>query len=378
MNHKSNRATITVRSGFKFRLYPTIGQQSKLAVQFGCTRFVYNKMLAYRRKGYRQFGRSIRPQQCITFLARLKKTTGYAWLKAADSQALQQAVMDLNHAFDRFFKGQAGTPKFKKKQGKQSYRYPQRFKLEGNRIYLPKVGWVRLVRHRALQGKMKSCTVSRTRTGQYFVSILCEYEKEPAPASGSVGIDLGLSHFLTLSTGEKVANPRHLRKQERRLRIRQRRLSRKQKGSRNRQKARQRVAVQQERVANQRRDFHHQVSRTLVNRYGVIAFEDLPIKGMLANHRLAKSIADAGWSQFVTFVQYKQQWAGGDVVQADRWFPSSRTCSVCGTIRQSLALSERMWTCTACGTAHDRDTNAAQNLLHMTTVGATESYALYD
>ena len=316
--------------------------------------------------------------ECAADMVRLKKDPDYAWLREADSQALQQSLRDLDTAYQNFFKGRGGYPRFKSKYSRQSYRYPQRFKVTGNRIYLPKVGWVKLVLHRPLPGKMKSCTVSKTKRGHYFVSILCEHEKEPAPASGSVGIDLGLSHFLTLSTGEKVENPRHLRKQERRLRIRQRRLSRKQKGSRNREKARQRVVVQQERVANQRRDFHHQVSRTLVNRYGVIAFEDLHIKGMLSNHRLAKSIADAGWSQFVTFVQYKQQWAGGDVVHADRWFPSSKTCSVCGTIRQSLALSERSWLCLACGTAHDRDTNAAQNLLHITTVGAAESYACGD
>jgi putative transposase len=183
------------------------------------------------------------------------------------------------------------------------------------------VGWVKIVRHRPLQGEMKSCTVSKTKSGRYFVSILCEYEKEPNPGEGEVGIDLGLSHFLTLSTGEKIDNPRHLRKQERLLRIRQRRLSRKQKGSRNRNKARHRVAVQHERVANQQRDFHHQVSRRLVNAYGAIALESLHVKGMLANHALAKSIADARWSQFFFSLQYKQQWAGGEVMQADKWFP---------------------------------------------------------
>jgi putative transposase len=215
---------------------------------------------------------------------------------------------------------------------------------------------------------MKSCTVSKTRSGRYFVSIQGQFEQEPNPVDGEVGIDLGLSHFLTLSTGEKIDNPRHLRKQERLLRIRQRRLCRKQKGSRNRDKARHRVAVQHERVANQRRDFHHQVSRRVVNTYGIIALESLYVKGMMANHALAKSIADAGWSQFVTFLQYKQQWAGGQVLQADRWFPSSKSCSVCGTIYQGLTLSERYWTCSDCGTRHDRDINAAQNLLNILTV----------
>jgi putative transposase len=220
----------------------------------------------------------------------LKREPEYAWLKEADSQALQQSLRDLDTAYQNFFKGNSRYPRFKSKYDRQSYRYPQRFKLVGNRIYLPKVGWVKIVVHRALQGEMKSCTVSKTKSGRYFVSILCEYEKEPNPVDGEVGIDLGLSHFLTLSTGEKIDNPRHLRKQERLLRIRQRRLTCKEKGSRNRDKARHRVAVQHERVANQRRDFHHQVSRRLVNAYGAIALESLHVKGMLANHALAKSM----------------------------------------------------------------------------------------
>lgn len=361
---------MTIRSGFKFRIYPNREQQQQLAVQFGHCRFVYNRYRAMRESTYQETGQGLSYQDCARDLTRLKKEPEYAWLKEADSQALQQSLRDLDTAYQNFFKGHNQYPRFKSKYDRQSYRYPQRFKLAGNRIYLPKVGWVKIVVHRPLQGEMKSCTVSKTKSGRYFVSILCEYEQEPKPGNGEVGIDLGLSHFLTLSTGEKIDNPRHLRKQERLLRIRQRRLSRKQKGSCNRNKARHRVAVQHERVANQRRDFHHQVSRKLVNAYGAIALESLPVKGMLANHALAKAIADAGWSQFVTFLQYKQQWAGGQVVQADRWFPSSRSCSVCGVIYQGLTLSERNWTCIGCGARHDRDINAAQNLLNMLTVGS--------
>ena len=359
---------MTIRSGFKYRIYPNRQQQQQLAIQFGHCRFVYNRYRAMREATYQETGKGLSYQECARDLTRLKKEPEYAWLKEADSQALQQSLRDLDTAYQNFFKGHSRYPRFKRKYDRQSYRYPQRFKLVGNRIYLPKVGWVKVVIHRPHEGEMKSCTVSKTRSGRYFVSILCQYEQAPNPVDGEVGIDLGLSHFLTLSTGEKIDNPRHLRRQERLLRIRQRRLSRKQKGSRNRDKARHRVAVQHERVANQRRDFHHQVSRRLVNTYGTIALETLHVKGMLANHALAKSIADAGWSQFVTFLQYKQQWAGGQVVQADRWFPSSRSCSVCGTIYKGLTLSERNWTCSGCGTRHDRDINAAQNLLNILTV----------
>ena len=364
-----------IRSGFKYRIYPNRAQQRQLAIQFGHCRFVYNRYRAIREATYRETGRGMSYHECALDLARLKKDPDYAWLKEADSQALQQSLRDLDTAYQNFFKGGSQYPRFKSKYGKQSYRYPQRFKLAGNRIYCPKVGWVKIVLHRPLQGKMKSCTVSKTKSGRYFVSILCEYESEPDSACGAVGIDLGLTHFLSLSTGEKIDNPRHLGKHERLLRIRQRRLSRKQQGSGNRNKARQRVAVQHERVANQRRDFHHQVSRALVNTYGTIALETLHVKGMMANHRLAKAIADAGWSQFVTFVGYKQQWAGGALVQANRWFPSSKTCSVCGGIDHSLRLSQRRWQCVGCGTEHDRDINAAQNLLNISTVGATESDA---
>lgn len=364
-----------IRSGFKYRIYPNREQQQRLAVQFGHCRFVYNRYRALRETTYQETGKGMRYHECALDLARLKKELAYAWLKEADSQALQQSLRDLDTAYQNFFKGHCQYPRFKSKYDKQSYRYPQRFKLDGDRIYLPKVGWVKIISHRPHKGKMKSCTVSKTKRGHYFVSILCEYEKESVPVDGAVGIDLGLSHFLTLSNGEKIDNPRHLRKQERLLRIRQRRLSRKQKGSHNRDKARHRVAVQHERVANQRRDFHHQVSRKLVDTYGTIALESLHVKGMMTNHSLAKSIADAGWSQFVTFVQYKQIWAGGQVIQADRWFPSSKTCSECHAIYHDLTLSERTWTCENCGTEHDRDVNAAHNLLHHATVGATESYA---
>lgn len=285
----------------------------------------------------------------------------------------------MDTAYQNFFAGRARYPRFKSKHHTQSIRYPQRFKLHGNRIYLPKVGWVKVVRHRALEGQMKNCTVSKTKSGKYFVAIQCELElDDPAPRPGAVGIDLGLSAFLTTSDGERVAPPKYLRRAERRLRLRQRRLSRKIKGSRNRAKARQRVAVQHERVANQRRDFHHKLSHDLVSRFGHLAFEDLHIRGLLQNHRLAKSIQDAGWSQFVQFCEYKAAWTGGTVAKVERFYPSSKTCSVCGAVKDALALAEREWLCVGCGTTHERDQNAARNLLHRTTTGAVESHASGD
>lgn len=371
---------MNIKSGFKYRIYPNQEQQDKLAVQFGHTRFVYNLYLATRRDYYAATGKSSGYHDCANDLTKLKKEADHAWLKEADSQALQQSLKDLDAAFGRFFKGLGGYPKFKSRHHKQSYRYPQRFKLNESRIYLPKVGWVKIVLHRAIRGKMKSCTVSRTKTGKYFVSMLCEWQLEqPDPTHDSVGIDLGISHFAILSTGEKIDNPRHLKRAERRLKIRQRRLSRKKKGSSNRDKARRRVAATHEKIANQRRDFHHKTSRELVDRFGYIALESLNVSGMMKNHKLAKVISDVGWSQFVNFLIYKQGWSGGTVDQIDQWYPSSQTCSDCGAINRSLKLSTREWYCDSCGAIHDRDTNAGINILNHSlntnTVGATEIYA---
>ncbi|MBU1751313.1 MAG: transposase, partial [Chloroflexi bacterium] len=243
-------------------------------------------------------------------------------------------------------------------------------------------GWVKGTFHRPLAGTAKNCTVSKTKSGKYFVSIQCEVDiPDPEPRDeGRVGLDLGLIDFVTTSTGEKVPAPKYLRRAERRLQIRQRRLSRKQRGSHtqwaapNREKARHLLAIQHEKVANQRLDFHHQLSRDLVDRYAVIAIEDLHIQGLVQNHCLAKSITDAGWGQFVRFLTYKATWSGGIVLNADRFFPSSKLCSECGRKNQELALSDRQWVCLECGTVHDRDVNAAVNILQTTTGGAPESH----
>lgn len=369
-----------INAGFKYRIYPNQVQQQALAVQFGHSRFVYNLYLAVRRDYYAATGKNSSYNTCANDLTQLKKEPEHSWLKEADSQVLQQSLKDLDAAYGRLFKGLGGYPKFKSRHHKQSIRYPQRFKLNGNTIYLPKVGWVKIVLHRDIRGQMKSCTVSKTKTGKYFVSILCEWEHEqPDSLPESVGIDLGISHFAILSNGEKIDKPRHLKRSERRLKIRQRRLSRKQKGSNNRSRARHCVAATHERVANQRRDFHHKVSRELAGRFGYIGLESLNVSGMLQNHKLAKAISDVGWSQFVGFLKYKQDWIGGVVDQIDRWFPSSKTCSACGSINPTLKLSDREWCCECCGALHDRDTNAGINILnhslHTNTVGATEIYA---
>ncbi|MGQ9555913.1 MAG: RNA-guided endonuclease TnpB family protein, partial [Anaerolineae bacterium] len=233
------------------------------------------------------------------------------------------------------------------------------------------------VLHRPLGGTPKSLTVSKTKSGEYYVSVLCEAEATVQPNGRSaVGIDLGLTHFATLSTGEKVEHPRYLRGAERRLKKLQRRLSHKKKGSNNRNKARLLIARQHEHAARQRADFLHKLGHRLVTQYGLVKLEDLNVLGMLKNYSLAKSIADSGWGTFGRFCAYKADWYGSEVQHVDRFYPSSKACNVCGCINHSLALSDRFWTCEGCGTHHDRDENAAINLLNVPTLGARESSRL--
>ncbi len=367
-----------IRKAFKFRVYPDSEQQDKLSVQFGCSRFVYNHYRAVREGYYQDTGTGLNYNDCATDLTERLKVD-HPWLKDADSQVIQQALMDLDKAYKNFFEGRADYPRFKRKHGKQSVRYPQRFKVEGEQVYLPKVGWVKAVFHRKMEGLMKNATVSKTKTGKYFVSIQCEVEHtKPEQNTNKVGIDLGLTTFATFSTGEKIDNPRNLKGSERRLKIRQRRLSRKVKGSNSRGKARFAVAAIHEKITNQRKDFHHKLSRTIVDTFGVIAFESLNVAGMMKNHNLAKAIADAGWNQFVNFVEYKAGWDGREILRVDRFFPSSKLCSDCGAKHKSLTLNIRQWVCTECGVIHDRDENAAINILNETTRGTRESYAVGD
>lgn len=364
------------QKAFKFRLHPNKTQQAALAQQFGAARFVYNHYRAVREGYYLDTGTGLTYVDCANDLADMLKVD-YPWLKAADSQVLQQTLKDLDRAYVNFFAGRAAYPNFKRKHNSQSIRYPQRFKLNGKRIYLPKVGWVKGVFHRPIEGVMKHCTVSKTKSGRYFVSIQCEIEVEqPEPKPTRIGIDLGLTTFVKLSNGEDRPKPKHLYRSERRLVIRQRRLSRKVKGSNSGNKARWPVAKLHERIANQRKDFQHKLSRALVDQYGVIAFELLNVSGMVQNPHLAKAITDAAWSQFVGFCAYKAKWANGQVLRVDRFFPSSKLCSDCGHKHKNLTLNIRQWVCLNCGSIHDSDGNAAKNILKQATVGATESYAV--
>ncbi|MCK6623840.1 MAG: transposase [Anaerolineae bacterium] len=370
-----------IQKAFRYRLYPNQSQQAALAVQFGHARFVYNFGLAARKAHFFEHGKGINYNDTAYMLTVIKRFV--PWLKEADSQVLQQVLRDLDGAYATYFKkakegtlpkpqpGQKprkdgmplGYPRFRSKYEEQSIRYPERFSIQGSRIVLPKIGPVRAVLHRPIEGKMKNVTITKTKSGQYFISIQCELEiKEPVLKPGTVGIDLGLKTFAVLSTAEKIEHPQYLRKSERRLKRLQRALSRTQKGSQGREKARLRLARQHQKVVNQRQDFLHQTSRQIVNRFGLIKIENLNVCGMLKNHHLAKSIADSGWSRLGTFLEYKGQWGGSRVERVDRFFPSSKSCSVCGWLNQDLQLHHRFWVCEGCNTLHDRDLNAAVNL----------------
>ena len=379
-----------ILKAFKFRLYPTEDQKAELAIQFGHARFVYNASLELRKDMFFQFGNSFRYEECAAVLTEAKQNNpDLEWLKQANAQVLQQSLQDLDKAFQNFFRNHKngtlpslgkkprkdgmpnGYPTLRRKFDKQSIRFPQDFKVQGGHVYLPKVGWVRVVLHRKLEGMMKNATVSKTKTGRYFVSIQCELDVDVRGAlwattkTNDVGIDLGLKDFAILNSAagtKKEEAPKYLRTSERRLKIRQRRLSRKVKGSNSRDKARLRVAATHEKITNQRNDFHHKLSRKIVDQFGSIGLETLNVKGMVKNHKLAKAISDAGWSQFVTFIEYKAAWAGVEVVRHDRWLPSSKTCNDCGCINHELKLSDRTWVCQNCGVIHDRDENAAKNL----------------
>src|SRR6266540_4047609 len=365
-----------IRKASRYRLYPTAEQEQALAVQFGHARFIWNWALALRKAAYKETGKGIGYYELKRQATALKYQAETEWLKEAHSQVIQAKIQDLERAYKNFFEKRARFPRFKSKRDGQSIRYPQRFKFDENSTYLPKVGWVKTKFHRPLEGRPKNITVSRTKTGKYFVSIQCEVEMvEQTARDGEIGIDLGVKSFLATSEGWKRDNPRHLQQAEKKLKRLHRQLSRRVKGSTGREKARILLAGQHEKVANQRRDFLQKLSTKLIGRYGLIGMEDLNVRGMVKNRRLAKAIATTGWGTFRRMLEYKGEWYGSYVHKVDRFFPSSKTCSNCQYVLDELPLSVRAWQCPICGAIHDRDINSAINILNETRAGIARSNA---
>jgi putative transposase len=365
-----------IHKAFKYRIYPNEKQREMLSRHFGCVRFVFNHFLKRRIDHYAETGEGLTYHDTAAELTELKKLQEYAWLKEVNSQSLQQSLRNLDTAYNNFFNKRAAFPTFKNKQGHQSFQVPQHFSLEENRIKIPKMAPIRVVVHRPLEGKARQVSISRNPAGEYHASILCEVELlEPAYSGREIGIDLGLSSFLITSEGEKIEPGNHYRKAEATLCRLQRRLSRKKEGSKNRLKAKIKVARQHQTIVNQRADFQHKLSYRLVHENQVIHTEDLAVKNMVKNHMLAKSISDAGWSEFLRQLEYKGAWYGCYINPIDRFFPSSKRCSHCGSVIGKLPLRIRSWKCPECGATHDRDINAATNILIFGRAGAARSGA---
>ena len=352
--------------GFKYRFYPTSAQRLELAQTFGCTRYIYNWALALRTNSYYQDNVSLSYTDTSNALTKLKKDPGKSWLKDVSSVPLQQGLRHLNTAFQNFFKGQAKYPKFKKKSNRQSAHYaPNAFKWVDGKLTLAKMSQPLKIRwSRYFTGEPKSVTISKEPSNRYFVSFLVEEElTQWEPGKEEIGIDLGIKDVVVGSNGFASGNPKNYKKYQARLKTLQRRLAKKKKGSNNRYKARLKVAKLHAKIADCRKDFLHKLSSKLVSESQAIYTETLAVKNMMANHKLAKAVADCGWSEFLRQLEYKAKWHDRQIGAIDRWFPSSKRCNPCGHILDKLPLEIREWTCPSCNSLNLRDHNAALNIL---------------
>lgn len=356
-----------MQKGIKFRIYPNKEQKNLINQTLGCCRLIYNKGLAMRNTAYSN-GEKTGYSQTSAMLTKLKKCEDFAFLKVVDSIALQQSLRDLDRGFVNFFKKRAAHPVFKSKHNRhQSYRtinQGENIRIVGRYIKLPKLGFVK-IRQSMEVGKINHVTIERTPTGKYFAVLNTEFEPQPMENKGGcIGIDVGIKDFYSDSNGNAVQNPRYLEKSMRKLIREQRKLSRKQKGSNNRNKQRVKVALVHEKITNQRNDFLQKQSTMLICENQTICMEDLNVKGMLRNHKLAQHISSVSWSRFFDMLEYKATWYGNTIIRIPTMYPSSQTCSCCGYKNPLVKnLAVRNWECPKCHTKHDRDINASINIL---------------
>jgi putative transposase len=345
---------------FKYRISPTIMQQELISKHIGCCRFVYNLALECKQMAWAGNKVNLSCFDLIKQLPVLKIEC--KWLKEVNSQSLQQSIVNLETAYTKFFKGQGNFPNFKKKTARQSFSVLQNIIINNGKIIIPKFKkGIEIVLHRPIKGEIRQATISKTSTGKYFVSILCEtgetiIPKKVVTENTTVGIDLGIKTFLVSSAGQKFENPKFLKISLSKLKFVQSKYS-KNKGKRTKYK----LAILHEKIANQRKDFLHKTSTQLIRENQSIAIEDLAVSNMVKTHKLAQSISDAGWGMFVRMLEYKAEWNGINILKIGRFEPSSKICNACGSINKELTLKDRKWTC-KCGILHDRDLNAAINI----------------
>lgn len=355
---------------YRYRLYPTQTQEVLLTKHFGCARYIYNYGLERKIKYYSETKKSISRFTIQADLPKLKKSEATKWLSEVNSLSLQAALLNLDMAFTRFFREKKGFPKFKsKRNARQSFQVPQNTEVDydAKRVFLPKFReGIKCKFDRQFSGKIKTSTISRTPTGKYFISILVETEdvspnKAPIDENKAVGVDLGIKTFATLSDGTEIQNPKHLTKALKKLKRLQRSVSRKVNGSNMRKKTVKLLVRQYEKVTNKRKDFLHKTSKYLVDHYDTICLETLSASNMMKNHRIAQAIQDIGICTFNSYMDYKAEWYGKNIIRIGRFEPSSKMCA-CGYIYRGLKLSDRVWTCPACGSLNQRDLLAAQNI----------------
>lgn len=356
-----------IHKTYKFEIYPTNTQKEELEKHFGCVRWVYNHFLNERKEQYQANKKSDNYYKQAKTLTQLKKQEEYKWLNEASCQALQFSLRCLDTAYLNFFRGNTKYPKFKSKKGKNSFTVPdsRKFRItETGRLVIPKFReGFKFKEKREIKGELRKCTISKSPTGRYYASICVIESHTPHKKTGkSVGVDLGIKDLAVTSEGKKYKNHRYTKKYEKDLRVAQKHLSRKKKGSNSFERQRRKVAKIHEKISNCRKDTLHKISCNLVKEYDIICVEDLNVKGMMANHKLAKHISDVSWGTFIQMLEYKSEWNDKKLVKIGRFYPSSKTCNECGWINQGLRLSDRIWTCVN-GHKLDRDINAAKNIL---------------
>lgn len=356
-----------IHKSYKFIIYPTKKQEILLTKHFGACRFIYNKFLNDRKEKYLTEKTSLNYYDNAKDLVNLKKEKEYYWLKEINSQSLQSTIRSLDNAYKNFFNKKNKFPQFKSKYNKQSFKIPQNVIIDNDndKLIIPKFkNGIKLNLHRQIKGKPLFATISKSTTGKYYVSITCEVEHKPfKKTSKIVGIDTGIKELAILTDGTIYKNIKPLKNKIKKLKYEQRQLSKKQKGSQSRNKQKRKLALIYERITNIRKDYLHKISIEIIKNHDVISVEDLAVKNIMKKHCLAQAMSDVSLDAFYTMLEYKSNWNDRQFIKINRFFPSSKTCSSCGWIKQDLTLNIREWTCESCGEVHDRDINAAKNIL---------------